>query len=71
MEAWGLVIDTKQSDEPMTIKGTRVMIVRGLNRGAFGIVTHADNDSLRLVTDDGQAVYDRIENVVREKGRMR
>lgn len=49
----------------MALVGTRVYIYRGYNRGAFGYVTHADIDSFRMLTDDGIAVYDRFENIVR------
>lgn len=52
----------------MALKGTRVYIRKGINRGAFGLVTHSDIDSFRMVTDDGIAVYDRIDNITRNKG---
>jgi len=51
----------------MALKGTRVYINKGINKGAFGIVTHSDIDSFRMLTDDGQAVYDRITNITRYK----
>jgi hypothetical protein len=50
----------------MALKGTRVYVRKGLNRGAFGLVTHSDIDSLRILTDDGIAVYDRIDNITRD-----
>jgi ribosomal protein L24 len=51
----------------VALKGTRVFIIRGVNKGAFGIVIHADHDSFMLVTDDNQEVYDRIENIARTR----
>ena len=51
----------------MAIKGKRVYIYRGLQQGAYGTVLHADRDSFVLLTDDGERVYDRFENIVRAK----
>ena len=53
------------------MKGKRVYVVRGINKGAFGVVTHADRDSVRIAQDPTDllevGVYERIENVVRAK----
>ena len=51
----------------MAVKGKRVYIYKGLQQGAFGTVVCADNDSFMLLTDDGERVYDRFENMVRAK----
>lgn len=53
----------------MSIKGKIVLVVKGINKGAYGIVTHADRDSLRIALDIEDltelGVYDRLENVVK------
>ena len=49
------------------MKGERVYVAKGQDKGAYGLVIHADRDSLHLVTDDGEDVYTRHENVVRQK----
>jgi len=55
----------------MSIKGKKVYVITGPNKGAYGIVTHADHDSLRIAIDPDDllelGVYDRIDNVVRAK----
>ncbi len=53
----------------MTLKGKKVYVTTGPNKGAYGVVTHADRDSLRIAIDPTDlleiGVYDRIENVVK------
>jgi hypothetical protein len=55
----------------MALKGKRVMVVMGINKGFVGTVTHADRDSCRIVSDFDNlgelGIYDRIENIVRAK----
>ena len=51
----------------MALKGTRIYIHKGRQRGAFGLVTHSDIDSFRMLTDDGYPVYDRISNITRSQ----
>jgi len=55
----------------VSIKGKKVYVITGPNKGAYGVVTHADHDSLRIAINPGDitelGVYDRIDNVVKAK----
>ena len=51
----------------MALVGKRVMIVKGRQKYAYGTVLSADRDALRLLTDDGELVYDRLDNIIRAK----
>ena len=53
----------------MSLKGKWVYVKTGINKGAYGLVTHADRDSLRIALNPRDlleiGVFDRIENVVK------
>jgi len=51
----------------VSLQGKSVLIIKGRQKGAFGKVLSSDRHAFRMITPDGEIIYDRLEHMIRAK----